>query len=330
MVVDLDSPGAVEAFRNQGYEPHAITKKGAHIYFRHPRLGKITSTVDLLEEESGVDRKADGGLVELPSPLSIKEWTGEGFPELASLEVLPHFLREDGKSNERAVSENGHLGLARALDGVPEGERDDVLFRYACSLRARECPKNEAAVLVLHRAAKCDPPFPPEEALKKVANAYGAYPPGVGSKIHSQHSHSLIGTGTVGMNESTNVVNLKKPLQAVSLGTVTRPKPRRWVVENLIPRGHMSLIYGEGGKAKSYLALDLAFNVASDVETWLDYGIVTGPALYIDFELDQGEQARCAHDLAAGKGLDRPPDNLLYLGALGYTAQEAFQRRTLP
>lgn len=242
---------------------------------------------------------------------------------MSSPAVLPGWLEEKLTEETEAGYNNGHFDKARVLAGVPEGERDEEIFRLACSFRAGNVHRELAEGIVLDAAARCDPPFPEEQARQKVANAYGAYAPGF--KIQSQQSQSLNREGPVGLNESTNVVNLQKPLQAVSLGAARRPKPRRWVVENLIPRGHMSLIYGEGGMTKSFLAHDLAFNVASDIETWLDYNIITGPVLYLDFELDLEEQSRRAHDLAAGKGLDQPPDNLFYLGALGHTSQEAFQ-----
>lgn len=237
----------------------------------------------------------------------------------------PSWLVEKVTEETEAGYNNGYFDTARAVAGLPEGERDDAMFRFACSLRARDYPRDLAEGFVVTAAGNCDPPFPEDQARQKVDNAYGAYPPGVGSKIQSQQSQSLNRVGPVGLNESTNVVDLQKPLQAVSLGTVARPKPRRWVVKDLFPRGHMSLIYGEGGMAKSFLALDAGFCVASDLDTWLDYSIVTGPVLYLDFELDLEEQSRRAHDLAAGKGLDRPPVNLHYVGGLGYTSQEAFQ-----
>ncbi len=239
------------------------------------------------------------------------------------IEEPPSWLEEKLTEETEGGHNNGHFDKARAIAGVPEGERDDQIYKLACSLRAGNVDQGLAEGVISYAAANCDPPFPEDEARQKVSNAYGAHAPG--GKKSSRRSHYLIGAGTVGMNESTNVVNLKKPLQAVSLGTVARPKPRRWVVKDLFPRGHMSLIYGEGGKAKSLLALHIASSVAADIDTWLGMDIVTGPVLYLDFELDQEEQARRAHDIAAGMGLDQPPDNLFYLGVLGHPAQEAFQ-----
>ena len=46
--------------------------------------------------------------------------------------------------------------------------------------------------------------------------------------------------------------------------------------------------------------------------------------LYVDFELDAEEQARRVHHLCRGQGMDTPPENLLYMSALGHPAREAF------
>ncbi len=67
---------------------------------------------------------------------------------------------------------------ARALAGVPEGERDDTLFRLACSLRSANEPEEKARELIIKAARNCIPPFDDKLALQKVANVYNKYPAG--------------------------------------------------------------------------------------------------------------------------------------------------------
>jgi hypothetical protein len=57
--------------------------------------------------------------------------------------------------------------------GVPEGERDDTLFRWACRLRRQvgDDGRRIVELAVLDAAARCSPPFPPEQALRKVEQA---------------------------------------------------------------------------------------------------------------------------------------------------------------
>jgi RecA-family ATPase len=86
----------------------------------------------------------------------------------------------------------------------------------------------------------------------------------------------------------------------------------------------VTLLHGDGGVAKSLLALALGVAVSGASEQWLGREVETCPVLYVDFELDAGEQARRVHQLCRGQGLSEPPDGLLYMSALGYPAKEAF------
>ena len=97
------------------------------------------------------------------------------------------------------------------------------------------------------------------------------------------------------------------------------------MVEGIVPEAYPAVLFGDGGTAKSMLALSLATAVASGAEEWLGRKVHQAPALYLDFELDEEEQARRAHQLARGMGLERPPEGLLYMSALGYPATQAFE-----
>ena len=77
----------------------------------------------------------------------------------------------------------------------------------------------------------------------------------------------------------------------------------------------MTLLYGDGGVAKSLLALALAVAVAGGSGKWLGREVESCPVLYMDFELDTEEQARRVYQLCRGQGLDTPPEDLLYMSA---------------
>jgi hypothetical protein len=59
--------------------------------------------------------------------------------------------------------EKGHVD---SLKGLPEGERDNEIFRFACSRIGRGYKQNEVLALVKKKASNCDPPFPEKEAIK--------------------------------------------------------------------------------------------------------------------------------------------------------------------
>lgn len=103
------------------------------------------------------------------------------------------------------------------------------------------------------------------------------------------------------------------------------PGPRRYLLKDLLPTAHFTLLYGDGGVAKSTLALALGLAVAGDRESWMGREVENGPVLYLDFELDADEQARRVWQLCRGAGLPRPPHGLLYMSVLGHRAQSAFE-----
>jgi hypothetical protein len=115
-----------------------------------------------------------------------------------------------------------------------------------------------------------------------------------------------------------------RKLEVVRFSDMEVPGPRHYLLKDLVLAAYVTLLYGDGGVAKSLLALALAVAIAGDSEEWLGREIESCPVLYVDFELDAEEQARRVHQLCRGQELDTPPENLLYMSALGHPAGEAF------
>jgi hypothetical protein len=113
--------------------------------------------------------------------------------------------------------------------------------------------------------------------------------------------------------------------EVVWLAEVERPGPRRYLCQDLVLAAYVTLLHGDGGVAKSLLALALAVAVAGSSREWLGRRVENGRVLYLDFELDAEEQARRVHQLCDGAGLEIPPKDLLYMSAVGYTTRGAFE-----
>jgi hypothetical protein len=113
--------------------------------------------------------------------------------------------------------------------------------------------------------------------------------------------------------------------QVVRLAEVEPPGPRRYLCQDLVLAAYVTLLHGDGGVAKSLLALTLAVAVAGSSREWLGRRAESGRVLYLDFELDAEEQARRVHQLCHGVGLAKPPEDLLYMSAVGHTTREAFE-----
>src|SRR5215218_9074491 len=115
----------------------------------------------------------------------------------------------------------------------------------------------------------------------------------------------------------------RKP-EAVRFSDMKLPGPRRYLLKELVLAAYVTLLYGDGGVAKSLLALALAVAVSGGSTKWLGRKVENCPVLYVDFELDAEEQARRVHQLCRGQDLSEPPDGLFYMSALGYPANVAF------
>jgi hypothetical protein len=137
------------------------------------------------------------------------------------------------------------------------------------------------------------------------------------------------GGGGIGVPASSSLNKAgrqeRKRPEVVRFSETKMPGPRRYLLGDLVLSAYVTLIHGDGGVAKSLLALSLAVAVSGGSRQWLEREVENGPVLYLDFELDIEEQARRVHTLCRGQGLSEPPDDLLYMSALGYTAPEAFE-----
>jgi len=142
---------------------------GRHLFFRWPGRA-IKNKVALAP---GLDIRADGGYIVAPPSNHTSgrryEWKHLDEAPLAEAPIwLIKMLSEDKTYNTNGKPKATDL----VFEGVPKGARDTTLFRYACRLRAQGLKREEAEILILQAAAKCKPPFPPNEALNKVASAW--------------------------------------------------------------------------------------------------------------------------------------------------------------
>lgn len=85
-----------------------------------------------------------------------------------------------------------------------------------------------------------------------------------------------------------------------------------WLVENFIPRGEPTTIFGEGGSGKSMLALALALSVHTGVQLVPGFSPVQrGNVLYLDWETNNLRITRRARALANGAS-EMPLPNIGY------------------
>lgn len=152
------------------------TGKGNHYLFGYPGH----ETRNFARKLPGLDLRGDGGYIVAPPSIHP---SGRRYEWATSLETpladLPEWLSDlitQGKKQSTSKHE-AKVDPTSVLAGVPEGQRDDTLFRYACRLRTQGMTRAEAEVLVLQAARNCSPVFPDDQAIKKLESAW-RYPGG--------------------------------------------------------------------------------------------------------------------------------------------------------
>lgn len=147
---------------------------GQHLYFKHPG-GKIKNRTSF---RPGLDLRCDGGYIVAP-PSSIDDKPYEWVDPSLKIADAPEWLVEIIKSKASSFGDHSssETHIVSGISGVPEGQRNDSVFRYAASLRSKGTPREEAEVSVLYKALNCHPPLPEDEALRCLDSAY-QYEPG--------------------------------------------------------------------------------------------------------------------------------------------------------
>ena len=241
-MVDLDTENAKEELKSflGDYDlaavPRSRTGKGWQLFFKHPGMSVPNRTGVI----PNMDIRADGGYVVAPPSIhpNGKEYKWE-VPLNGYLPKLPRELLKLIQAPSR--SEQGYrerFDTAKALAGVPEGQRDTVLFQLACKLRNADVPLEIAETLVLEAAKNCQPPFSERTALDKVTRAYQKYEPQPAKQAEIW----------------PEFLTAKDILQA--------PKdPTRWILDSCLPVAGGSVVVAKPKVGKTHTVVDLCISV---------------------------------------------------------------------
>jgi hypothetical protein len=211
-------------------------ERGLHCYFRVPEGLEIRNRARLAGYD-GIDLRGDGGYVVAPPSLHASgvryEWVVGTDGTKPHLLDLPEGLLSLIKGLPTPKAAN-RFNTERALAGVPEGERDETLWRLCGRLRHAGVPLKFAETLVLGAADECEPPFPQNVALEKVRRCYRTY--------ESDAEDEPLPVSTPAIVQLSDV----------------EPEEVEWLWEPFIPRGKLTIMEGDPGCGKTFVALALA------------------------------------------------------------------------
>ena len=151
---------------------------GYHIYFKyHNDVNNSSSQI-----ATGLDTRGKGGYVVAPPSSNIAgKYTWTKGPQQFHFQPCPQIIADEllafKKGNNGSIDRNKSSFKVKRrndliLNGVPEGQRDEQIFKLACSLKGKGHTKEETLAVVLTAAQNCTPPFPTDQAKAKVESAF--------------------------------------------------------------------------------------------------------------------------------------------------------------
>ncbi len=172
IVLDIDDGGEEELLKHPDLPDtvESITGSGGrHLLFAYPNGKAIKNKVKFYD---GLDIRGNGGYIVAPPSLHKSgeryEWKKGEFLTKDNLAECPNWILDaienNNKKKELITSING--------DKIPEGERNETLFRYACSLRDKGLTEEETITLATSRnKEKCETPLEETEVMRLIESA---------------------------------------------------------------------------------------------------------------------------------------------------------------
>jgi hypothetical protein len=259
-VVVLDADGAEGLTSLRALHTPATTwlsrtpRGGVHQWFRHPG-GIIGNRAGVRPH---VDVRADGGYVVVPPSLRVDgrryEWLTP--PDRCGLEPLPENVL--GLLTTPAPA----AAPLAADDVIPEGRRDDTLYRLTRSLLARGGLSSGAIHLAIAETnrARCLPPLSDHHVRELV-------------------EHALLQPDRPDFRAPTTpTMTTADGLGLVPIGDLLGEpaEAHAWIVEKRLPAGGLGMLAGKPKAGKSTGARCLALAVARGVP-WLGFATTKGP-----------------------------------------------------
>jgi hypothetical protein len=189
LVIDEDAPGAFAKFAaDHGVtipETYTVTTaKGKHYYFADTQAGTLGNREGAFRDYD-INVRSGNGYVIAPGSKHASgiTYTPNGIHTVAPLpDWVVEAIQGPGRTNG-----SDHQAPPKGFElpeVIKEGHRDEILYRFACSLRAQTLNYPTAKLLFQEAWKRCEhpptakTPFTWDQALAKLKGAYGSYDEG--------------------------------------------------------------------------------------------------------------------------------------------------------
>ncbi|MBF0371588.1 MAG: primase C-terminal domain-containing protein [Magnetococcales bacterium] len=192
--VDLDG-APLEPVQNAPLKPHIVVESSQGKYHAYWLVDSIrleeftliqTALAQRFEGDSKVKdlprvmrlpgfyhRKGEPFLVKVLDSIERNRYARSEFLEAFGINPDPEPFCNEASKAKSTSPHTDMISPAEILSGIPQGQRDEHLFKLACRYRKKGLSRSEVENIICNAAGKCNPPFPQNEALKKVKQAWG-------------------------------------------------------------------------------------------------------------------------------------------------------------
>lgn len=249
---------------NHGDFPETVVANtpsgGLHFFFRvaDPSLYK-----NRVEAIPGVDIRGDGAYVVVyPSAGVNGKWytwrRGVSCIEIEEIADANASVLELLELNSRDSAANRQQDAAKKqrvdMHHVPEGQRNDTLFRFASKMVGSGISRDAALEAARAEVATWDNPLPDFEIVKTVDSAYNSYEPNeqnVYSEIEPEPSDDDIVVHTLDEFEEKDI---------------------EWLIPGYVPKEQITIVAGTGGVGKTSVWVSLVADLSSGKATVFEKG----------------------------------------------------------
>ena len=306
LVIDCDRKGTKngEAFLAVAFDPLPDTftvrtpSGGKHLYFRTTK--KFPNSVEALGP--GVDIRSQGGYVVAPgSSTPDGEYT---IVSDAPVAYAPQWLEDlipppHTPSSRQALVELDRpeyiAGAIEYLDRLAkpaiEGRGGDLqTFKTACHVKDIGISEYSAMTLMEeHYNPRCVPPWEYEALAVKVNSAYrnGQNPPGAHAGATTDDFQAVAPAPPSSSERTPN------PFPSIAFGDCKVDLTRIDLIEDWLPQGGMTVIYGNSHVGKTFVFCDMAFHIAAGWD-WMGKRTLQKPVAIVATEGGNGIQNRMA------------------------------------
>ena len=310
-VIDVDvkngkaGAASLKALKARGLETKTLTavtpSGGMHLFYRHPAGAPPRNSVEALAP--GIDVRGYHGYVAAPgSSIGDKSWRWHN--EGAEILDAPEWLLDDcgkhiekGEKVEAVVDLDADAAIARAAEwlrdsapvAVANAGGNATTYQVAC--RVMDFGVSElAAVDVMSEwnVFKAEPPWSHSDLALIVHNAAAYRTSPIGIKSPAADFEPVPGQGEVGTREGR--LYFRRFHEMADRALTVSPNP---LIKKFLDCGDTSVLYGASNTGKTFVALSLAYHIATGAP-FMGRKTVAGGVAYVAAEASESISSRIA------------------------------------